>query len=435
MNFLRRVLHDTTNTTTDDDNGEEEEADRLGWLLQNVKDPVLDAAIAAMRERLDHTRAQTLVQRETHRQEREDLWHTYRTARKTLYDRLDHNHVVLTTPTTPYMTATKQVRDYIVPGVVALLQAQLCLHVHALCAHNEQLVVTQKRADELIWWYQDMRTHLQQDQAHYEWDLMNQIVQAQLAVGALVDRKQLLWRERLDERRAAVVLDTTSSDKPTTTILRRNLSRSISRPKESRILHTHDNNNNSNMPRRVLSRRIMRSHSGGRMSMIQTKNQSSSSSSLSPTAATTTTQAVAAAGGGTLGMMMEPRTTNIRTGHRQRVVRKMSRQGTALRTNSRRSSSTPIRRMTAWSEALHPAAAAVIVEPPPTTTNHRHNYSNTNSDTLEGDGPNHPSPTTTVYDGEQASPPTTGTTPSSNNTSEDIAARRALRAPRRGARA
>jgi len=219
MNFLRNILQETGLV------GGVKDAD--------VTDPEMDAAIATMRHRLAKLRQQRKEDREQNSLEQEVLRGAYEKSKQRLYDRLDVQKLVQNAPLMLYMTATKQVRDYLVPGVVAKLQAELCLHVHALCMHNEQLVRQQHDADIMVWWYEDMRKQLRNDQSQLELELMNQMVKTKMELGDLVDAKKL--RAQREPRRQI-----------SSSISRRNSSSIRGIPRRM-ISHTSTNKDNNSM--------------------------------------------------------------------------------------------------------------------------------------------------------------------------------------------
>ena len=238
MDFLRQVVHSKTHA---DDDAAAAAAARIDALCLTIKIPELDDAIHDLNDRLEVEHEKKLTQQRQQRREEDELRHNYDRARQHLHDRLDHNRVVETAHLTPYMEAIKHVQDYMVPGVVAALQTQLCMHLHAMCIHNEQIRLLQQHVDQIIWWYEDMRQQCQQDEANHELLLMNQVVQSKIIVGNLVDQKKLMiireQREGGDEEQNQDTKNSncyviagggSSLDRNSNNSLRRTLSRSTS---------------------------------------------------------------------------------------------------------------------------------------------------------------------------------------------------------------
>jgi hypothetical protein len=202
--------------------------------LPVVEDPEMDAAINEMKNRLAALRSQGDDKRQKFHHEHEQLKQSYNKASVKFLDRV--TDFVKTARLADYLAATKEVRDYIVPGIVASLQAQLCLHVHGICLHNETISLTRADASSMIFWYEDMVKQLRQEQADQELKLINMSVQAKIELGDLVDAKKL--REKREERQYA--------DMP-----RKSLSRKFSRT----VSHA---SNSIGMPRKTPSRRFSR---------------------------------------------------------------------------------------------------------------------------------------------------------------------------------
>lgn len=145
----------------------------------------LDAELDKWRDKVSNARATTLAQRAQFSSQQAEL----RRQLKAASDKLTHRRdtLVVTTGLTEYNSATKEVRDFIVPGVVAALQSKLCLHVHSMCVHQEQIRVAKEDHQEIIWWFEDMVNTLREEQADKEMELMNELVTLKVEVSTLID--------------------------------------------------------------------------------------------------------------------------------------------------------------------------------------------------------------------------------------------------------
>jgi hypothetical protein len=264
MNFLRNALLNTLLVPP----SESRDA------LPEVEDPEMDAAINEMKDRLAALRAQGDDEREKFHRQQEQLQQNYGKVSTKYLDRV--STFVKTARLAEYLAATKEVRDYIVPGVVASLQAQLCLHVHGICLHNEATCQSRADASSVIFWFEDMVKQLRQDQAEQELKLINMLVQAKIELGDLVDAKKL--REKREERHYG--------DMPRKTLSRK-FSRTVSHSTSSIIMPR-------KTPSRKFSRQVSRHQKGGPV--------------VQPT---------------------------INAGNRQRVIRAISRRGNAHRPSIR----------------------------------------------------------------------------------------------------
>ena len=317
MNFLRRVVH---YNSSEDDEAAAAAAARMEALCRTITIPDLDQAIAQLQDRLEAAHEITLSGYLKHRREQDERQRAYDQANQRLYNRLDR--VVATAHLTPYMIATKRVRDYIVPGAVAALQAQLCLHLHAMCIHNEQIRQLQQSCSQVMWWYEDMQKQLQQDQATHELALMNQVVQAKMRVGRLVDQKNL--RERDEERQQQQQQQQQSNRSDNNNNIRRTFSRSISRQQQRGSMVIQRTMSKEEGIGRMPRRSVLNSSTRGNRIIM-----SASRRTISPRIESDTSKNIAVDNettddAGRVAIVLG------NTGNRQRVVRKMSRRGTAV---------------------------------------------------------------------------------------------------------
>ncbi|CAB9529352.1 expressed unknown protein [Seminavis robusta] len=267
MNFLRQKADTLLNFRVTES--------RDDAVPSTVEDAEMNAAIEEMKERLAEARALTILKRKQYEKEQEALQEDYVTAKSAYTDRLT---AIAKSPLKEYLAATKKVRDYIVPGVVATLQAQLCLHVHGICTHSEAIVSTKAHASEIIYWYEDMVKQLRRDQADQEMGLMNKIVQAKVELGSLVDARKL--RERKTEDVSTGTMRTLSNSSSSH---HNRFARTVSLQKKG----------NTDTVRRMPSRKQFSYHRADSKKQHQTT------------------------------------TTTISTGSRQRIIRNVSRRGNA----------------------------------------------------------------------------------------------------------
>lgn len=158
-----------------------------------VEDPEMDEAIAEMKELLEDLRAKNALHRMKNRKQIQQLQAQHDKQSQRLQGKI--NAFIQVAHLTPYMEATKQVQNEIQTGIVATLQAQLCLHLHGICIHQEQTVLYKEECSQVLYWYEAMVKQLRQDQADQELYLMNELVQTKIHVGELVDAKKLRERQ------------------------------------------------------------------------------------------------------------------------------------------------------------------------------------------------------------------------------------------------
>lgn len=204
MNFLRQQTAEAFDALLKrHSSSDEEEEGTKSPEPPLPEDPEMDAAIEEMKDRLSNLRAKGTLQRMRNSREMDQLQTKHRSALQRARDTVATVSQKL--HMTPYLAATKLVHqemgEDMLPGVVVTLQAKLCLHIHAMCNHQEQLMLLKRDSNEVIYWYEDMVKQLRRDQADHELQLMNELVQAKIHIGELVDAKKMRERRESANKR------------------------------------------------------------------------------------------------------------------------------------------------------------------------------------------------------------------------------------------
>lgn len=203
-----------------------------------VQDPEMDAAIAEMKERLENLRAKNALQRIKNQKEINQLKARHEKESQRVKDAV--STMQQRAHFAPYLAATKRVQDDIQTGVVATLQAQLCLHLHGVCVHSEQIHQLKSDSSEIMFWYEHMVRQLRREKPEEEMRLINEIVHSKIRIEELTDAKKL--RERQEQRA------------PTSRSLSRKFSRTISHTKSGSLKRYHSKRGGELSIRRIGSR-------------------------------------------------------------------------------------------------------------------------------------------------------------------------------------